>query len=253
MHETDPKQWGAATSAHTDLRFIGQETENVDRDVENYGYAILDGRANIGNVQGATAAETDILRREVNSFVAEKLKEGYKPAYPKLTEDQLKTATTLSTKLSGTSAYTDMNDINRGLLTIEAAFKDESGFRDIAAINAFQRMVDPGATVRSEDVVLIQSAVAILDKLNPIFQARKIGTGDKLPASVRGEIAKTAQDIYNANARYYNDTTGAQYERLADQANIPFNLIGNKFTEKEEESNFGLIDISNPQAILNEF
>ena len=151
-----------------------------------------------------------------------------------LTTKQTSTAIQLSNSLKSHPAYTEMLDIQGGIQGVKAGLSQENGFGDVTAINAFQRMVDPGATVREGDVALLQSASGWLDKVLSDYPIERLRAGDKLPEAVRERMRKTAQDLYDVRMKNYNDTVGNQYHKLADGAGIAFEYIGTDFGSSNE-------------------
>lgn len=146
---------------------------------------------------------------------------------------QLSQTIQLSNSLKAHPAYTDMSDIATGLQGVTVGLSQENGFGDITAINAFQRMIDPGATVREGDVHLIRSASSWIDSVLSSYPLDRLRKGDKLPAPVRERMKKTARELYKVRSRNYNETVGTQYRKIADAAKIPFELIGSDFADAE--------------------
>lgn len=146
-----------------------------------------------------------------------------------LTPRQLSAAMQMGSGLKSHPAYVDMLDIDTGMQGVETGLAQNNGFGDITAINAFQRMVDPGATVREGDVSLLQSGSAFLDKILSDFPLERLRSGAKLPDATRQAMLKTARELYAARARNYNDTVGSQAKALATAAKIPFEYIGRDF------------------------
>ena len=70
---------------------------------------------------------------------------------------------------------------------------ENNGFGDIAAINAFQRMVDPGVAVREGDVALLQTAIPRLKRLG--LTVTNLVDGDRLTQEARDEIKKLANAL----------------------------------------------------------
>ena len=146
-----------------------------------------------------------------------------------LTSKQTSQAIQLANSLKAHPAYVDMIDIYGGIQGVNTGLAQGNGFGDITAINAFQRMVDPGATVRSEDVVLLQSASAWIHKILSDYPIEKLTKGAKLPDAVRDQMRKTAQDLYETRAKNYNDMVGQQYKNLSSGSGIPFEYVGVDF------------------------
>lgn len=146
-----------------------------------------------------------------------------------LTPKQTSVAIQLSNSLKSHPAYVDMLDIYTGVQGVRTGLAQANGFGDITAINAFQRMVDPGATVRSEDVVLLQSASAFVQKILSDYPIEKLTKGAKLPDEVRKTMQKTAEELYKVRAETYNDMVGKQYRNLSESNKIPFEFVGQEF------------------------
>lgn len=142
---------------------------------------------------------------------------------------QLTNALQLTNSLKAHPAYADMSDIHTGWMGVQAGLKQRNGFGDVTAINAFQRMVDPGATVREGDVALLQSAASFKDTLLSEYPIEKLQSGAKLPEAVRERMRQVAEHLYRVRAQNYNDTVGNQYRKLAEAAQVPFELIGSEF------------------------
>ena len=67
------------------------------------------------------------------------------------------------------------------------------GIRDIALINAYQRMIDP-ATVREGDVKLQQASAAFIDRI--AIAAKRIKAGVFLNDGMRAEMSRLADEFY---------------------------------------------------------
>lgn len=74
---------------------------------------------------------------------------------------------------------------------------DTGGFSDMALVEGFQRMVNPGATVRSQTIQSMMDAAGWLQKLDPTFQWSKAVQGDKFTGAARERIKKLADDIFD--------------------------------------------------------
>ena len=139
-----------------------------------------------------------------------------------------------------------MLDVSTGLAGVESGLSQKNGFGDITAINAFQRMVDPGATVRSEDVVLLQNASGFVDKVLSEYPIKKLQQGDKLPEAVRDRMLKTAKDLYNARLSGFENGV-SNIKNLAAVNGIAPEFIGADFQPVGEQGQSG--QINNPLGI----
>jgi len=151
-----------------------------------------------------------------------------------LTKQQADDALEIGGKVTADPVYKDMTDIQRGLLGVFSGLSQGDGFGDVTAINAFQRMIDPGATVRAEDVVLLQSASAILAKISPKFISGKVTKGDKLPEQVRNQMRKVAKDLYDASILSYQSLSGNRFNSIAAVNGLTPGMIGTNFATSDE-------------------
>lgn len=139
----------------------------------------------------------------------------------------------LQAQLSSNPVYRDMIDVQTGYLGVEQALSGSAGLGDIAAINAFQRMIDPGATVREGDVQLIQSATAWFEKMNPDFWVEQLKKGAKLPEPMRQEMRRISKELYKTRARNYETMVGSQMKNLAKGAGVPYDMVGSDFVVED--------------------
>ena len=93
-------------------------------------------------------------------------------------------------------------------------------FNDIALINAFQKIVDPGVSVKEWDVSLLQSSIALKDKLNPNNLLSQVQAGTKLTPETRKQMLDSTVAIYNAQADFWNDLLQKKYYKIADNYGI---------------------------------
>jgi len=156
-----------------------------------------------------------------------------------LTTKQLTSAIQIGGSLKSHPAYTDMIDVQTGMNGVKSGLSQKIGFGDIVAINAFQRMIDPGATVRAEDIVTLQKGSAFINKVLELYPIEKLRTGAMLPQETRDEMMKTAKDLYEIHARGYNSTVGEQYKNLARGAGVDFSYIGADFPVTAKETGGG--------------
>ena len=71
----------------------------------------------------------------------------------------------------------------------------ETGVMDIAMINIFQRMIDPGVSVREGDVQLLQQAMGAQAQLGLLYE-QVWGAGVKLTKEARAEMFQLITDFY---------------------------------------------------------
>ena len=209
------------------------EADIVDSgSVENWGFAVLDGRAKLSNVPAE-------IRTKVNDFAQTKVQKGYVPENPVLTELQQTKSAKMLKDFNGIANTIGIFDVKQGMDTLNAIYGGDgiekaSGLTDIAAVNAFQRMIDPGATVREGDVDLIESAVPVFARFAPGFQWKKLKEGLKMPPEMRKKMLEEATKVYNKKAQEFDKGVGNKFMLQAEQAGIPFYLVGEKFYDEDQ-------------------
>lgn len=105
---------------------------------------------------------------------------------------------------------------------VETSLKENTGFGDIAAINAFQRMVDPGVAVREGDINLMQQAIPRLEKMGLNIQGWFVG--DRLTKKGRSEMLSMANNL--ASSRISSGSQAIQDLRTSSKnAGIDPDLI----------------------------
>jgi hypothetical protein len=146
-------------------------------------------------------------------------------------QDQRKTTNMLaiSGQVKSHPAYTKMLDFENGLEAVETGLNVGDGAGDITAINAFQRLVDPGVSVREGDVKLLQSASSWLARMNPSYWIEQLKQGSKLPPETREAMRTLARQMYAARARTYSERVGDVFKQQAAAAGVPYGLVARDF------------------------
>lgn len=112
---------------------------------------------------------------------------------PEMSETQIKVWNTLSDKVQQNPLIKNAIDAESSFQIVASSLDENNGFGDIAAINAFQRMVDPGVAVREGDVALLQTAIPRLKRLG--LTVTNLVEGDRLTQEARDEIKKLANAL----------------------------------------------------------
>jgi len=112
---------------------------------------------------------------------------------PEMSEAQTKVWNTLSDKVQQNPLIKNAIDAEGSFQIVANSLDENNGFGDIAAINAFQRMVDPGVAVREGDVALLQTAIPRLKRLG--LTVTNLVEGDRLTQEARDEIKKLANAL----------------------------------------------------------
>jgi hypothetical protein len=133
----------------------------------------------------------------------------------------------LTNSLKSHPAYVQMIGISNGFDAVKAGIEQANGAGDIAVINALQRMIDPGVSVREGDVALLQSAQPFLAGLRAM--ASSTTTGSKFDPTMRADVLRLATALMAARAAGFNESVGRQYRAIADRYGIPYELVGQDF------------------------
>jgi hypothetical protein len=200
--------------------------------------------------RGGTQEERDNLRENIAPLVAQGLDDAEIARQvfgSELTESQQKVRNTLADDIRAEPQYRDMLDIFTGIQGVLTGLDSKNGFGDVTAINAFQRMVDPGATVREGDITILQSAAPILEKADLDFIIRSFTEGDLLPQGTRNRMQKVAEDLYTRQSNTFNKTVGSRFKRNAKSAGIPFELIGEDFLPISELKKLDTLELAVPE------
>ena len=112
---------------------------------------------------------------------------------PEMSETQTKVWNTLSDKVQQNPLIKNAIDADGSYRIVANSLDENNGFGDIAAINAFQRMVDPGVAVREGDVALLQTAIPRLKRLG--LTVTNLVQRDRLTQEARDEIKKLANAL----------------------------------------------------------
>ena len=149
-----------------------------------------------------------------------------------LTPDQGKAVKELSAELRQEPSYKEMFEVRAGFNTAQVGFKQNSGFGDIAMVNGYQRMIDPGATVRGEDIKTQGEAVAYIQR---VLNVRgRVTRGDRFTEETRGLLNTAVLDQYTQRVSAFNETTKARYENRIETnpllgGRVGFDDVGDSF------------------------
>jgi hypothetical protein len=161
-----------------------------------------------------------------------------------LTDTQIKWLATVDDKIQKDTTLDNVNLVSQQKETIKGLLKTDIGsnwFNDIALINAFQKIVDPGVSVKEWDVSLLQSSIALKDRLNPSNLLSQVQAGTKLTPETRKQMLDSTVSIYNAQADFGNDLLQKKYYKLAD--NYGINLADYGYNYDKIDKSWNTIDV----------
>ena len=152
-----------------------------------------------------------------------------------LNEDEWGRLLDMMTKVSQNKDMTVIRHIKGGFVTAMQGFIDASqggpmsqqaavanseeakqfGFSmaDMAIINGYQRMIDPGATVREGDVDALIASMAKSEQLRA-FVNQYLGTGGRFTPEGRQALAELVLNQYNANVDARSPALAAQMQDI---------------------------------------
>jgi hypothetical protein len=118
------------------------------------------------------------------------------------TKDQLEAWNKIENRAKANTSIQNANDALASRDIIGSNLSKKNGLSDITAINAFQRMVDPGVAVREGDVALIQQAIPRLQRFG--LKAQNWVVGDQLSPEVRKQMIEAADAMLESRVRAAN-------------------------------------------------
>lgn len=118
---------------------------------------------------------------------------------PALSKEQITIYNTLAGNVQENALIKNAYDSYQSNEIISTSLDEENGFGDIAAINAFQRMVDPGVSVREGDIAVLQTAIPRLRRLG--LTVSNLVDGDRLTPEARQEVRTLALKIAKTRAK----------------------------------------------------
>lgn len=132
-------------------------------------------------------------------------------------------------KLEQNKVYQKALETSDSKDTIFAALDKGDGFSDITAINAFQRLIDPGVAVREGDVALIQSAIAFSNKYSPEYIKQQFTKGSKLPPEDREKMRVLTKQLTRMALEKANKGPIEKFRKLTEKTGIDPDLIAIPF------------------------
>lgn len=146
-------------------------------------------------------------------------------AAPEMSKEQNAILLSQITRLEQDKTYSKALETKDSEDAIFKALSQENGFADIAAINAFQRLVDPGVAVREGDIALIQSALAFRDKYSPEYIASQFTKGAKLPREDREKMRILTKELTRMALEKANKGPIQKYRTLTKKTGIDPDLL----------------------------
>lgn len=182
-----------------------------------------------------------------------------------LNGDEWKRLTDMMSKVSQNKDMTVIREIKGGFVTAMQGFLDASqggplsqqaavanseeaqayGFSmaDMAIINGYQRMIDPGATVREGDVDALIASMAKSEQLRA-FVNQYIGTGGRFDDTSRRGLAELVLNQYNANVDARSPALSAQMQDVLRASGLEARGFGMDFFNIPQRENRTIDEIT---------
>jgi len=163
-----------------------------------------------------------------------------------LTEDQQKIVNTINDDIAKYTQIPAAYDAVGSYGIVEANLAAQNGTSDITAINAFQRMVDPGVAVREGDVALIQKAIPRMQSWG--LKAKNLVVGDQLSPEVRQQMLDAAKRMVTARVNTAKPFVNKVRERARrsgvdpDLVLDPIQLPGGLMPEISSQAEYDKLD-----------
>ena len=151
----------------------------------------------------------------------------YEPKTSELSEGQARLLNSLRDDYKSDPFVKNANDAVASQSIVQGSLDQQNGFGDIAAINAMQRMIDPGVAVREGDVTLMQQAIPRLQRWG--LKAQNYVIGDQLTPEIRSQMSKLANELVDQRASIANEKSIPKFKKSAEKIGLDFDLIGGDF------------------------
>jgi hypothetical protein len=156
-------------------------------------------------------------------------------AAPLLSKDQIAVYDKLASNVQQNPLIKNAIDEKSSQSVIHQSLSENNGFGDITAINAFQRMVDPGVAVREGDVTLLQSAIPRLRKLG--LTVSNLVEGDKLTEEARQQLKNLSFKLAKTRSELAKDSISDLRLTAQDAGINPDRVVREiTFEEQKEEA-----------------
>lgn len=179
-------------------------------------------------------AEYDRKKREEDIKIAQAA------SAPEMSKEQNAILLAQIGRLDQDKTYSKAVELKQSKDTIYSALAKENGFSDITAINAFQRVIDPGVSVKEGDVALFMSAKAFSEKFSPEYIQSILTEGAKMSKGDREKMRALTKDLAEIAFKDANEGPIQKYRTLTKKTGIDPDLIAIPFDiESPKEQKLG--------------
>lgn len=135
----------------------------------------------------------------------------------KAVDDAVDRETSLRKEVNSLPEVKEFKALDASYQTLKQVAADPSGPAGVTTIFSFMKMLDPGVSVMEGDVNLIRSSGGPAARYANIYESAL--TGNPLPESVRKDILRQAETIYQTKRQTYERAV-KRYQGLATAAKV---------------------------------
>ncbi|MGI9298572.1 MAG: hypothetical protein ACR2QC_11855 [Gammaproteobacteria bacterium] len=151
------------------------------------------------------SAEIASLRQRQRDFIADERRPGER-------REKLRVS------IRGENQVKLLQGAQQAFSVIAGGVEDDSNFGDLAMINGFARLLDPGSVVRPEEFATIEAARAMRDRIQGF--ASRIATGERLTRRERKALQDTAKRIMQRYIDIVQDEVVPIWQPIAQQEDL---------------------------------
>lgn len=174
---------------------------------------------------------TEAERNENRNLIKELIQQGIsdegdlalKVFGAKLTPTQQDAAVKIMQKLNQNETYKKFQDIKASVTRIGTGVKLDNAQGDLMLINAFQRMLDPGVSVRVEEFKVVDESQGLVQRLSVL--PKRMLDGDRMRPEIRERFLKAVKELYKNEKENFEEFTIPSFSENAEQFGIPLNTL----------------------------
>lgn len=136
----------------------------------------------------------------------------------------------LRSEFSGLPIAKSFGEVQTAFDQIQAAIRNPSPAKDLAAATKFMKLLDPGSVVRESELAAAMQAGGAWDRLTNYYN--QLQTGQKLTPTQRADFANTATELYQAALNRYQPVV-ERYRGIAQNYGLDPNRITGALPQAE--------------------
>lgn len=221
------KEYLDANKANILLEYNHQMSTNPDM-VQSSGNAQIDEAARLvyeGTIPSVAEAAKKLALPygQIAQQVSRLQKSGVSGGFTLMNDDQQKAFLKLNQSMNTDQVVQYARSVPNKVTNILHSLDQRSGVADLAAINSLQNgLIDPGVSVRSDDINLItKEAAPLLSKFNSDYWKKRLTAGGILPEAERQQIRDLANKLQEDIVEVYQNTVFERYKRTGQALGIP--------------------------------